>query len=303
MIDNTTLYIGIDGGGTKCSAHLFNAELQVLGRGISGPANASRDIKQTFVSMLESVQLALIDAKLSPATIGQLHVAAGLAGAFVPSAKAQLTAWQHPFASFTASTDLTAAGYGAHGAKDGALLIIGTGSSAACIQAGVVTQFGGHGFLLGDKGGGAWLGRSAVISTLEAMDNVITTTELHHKVLQQLSLTTTDSLVQKMLNATSSEFAALAPVVIELAKQNDANAVDLITQASDYLEKLSFRALRNSTFDLVLTGGLAAYFENKFSPALRSRIKQAKNTPERGALHMLPAKLQPRYLLDESLPC
>ena len=291
MNKQSPLFIGIDGGGTKCSAHLFNAKAEVIGRGIGGSANASRDIAQTFESIIESVQMALSNANLAHSCVSQLHVAAGLAGAYIPSANAKLKAWKHPFNCFVSDTDLTTANFGAHDGKDGALLIVGTGSSAACYQSGKLTQFGGHGFLLGDKGGGAWLGRSAVISTLEAFDNVITTTELHNKVMNKLSVSNSDELVQKMIEASSSQFAAIAPQVIAAANSNDPIALDLITQATQYLEKLALRALHETDLNLVLTGGLTEYFEAKFSPELRARIVRAKNSPEKGALYLLPSQL------------
>jgi glucosamine kinase len=289
--NNKPLYIGIDGGGTKCSAKLFNGNKEVIGHGVSGPANAARDLVQTFDSILESVHLALIDAQLSIKTMPQLKVAAGLAGATIPSVKAQLLAWQHPFDSFIADSDLITTSYGAHEGRDGALLIVGTGSSAARFQSGILTQFGGHGFIFGDKGSGAWLGRSAVTSTLEALDGITAISAFHDKILTRLSVTSSAGLVQKMILATPSQFAALAPDVVELAKQGDIHALALVKDAAAYLDKLCMRTLQNTALPLVLMGGLAPFFKPWFSPTLRARIVEAKAGPERGALHLLHSHL------------
>lgn len=291
MNSNKPLYIGIDGGGTKCSAKLFNANKEVIGHGISGPANAARDLAQTLDSILKSVHLALIDAQISMDYIPQLKVAAGLAGATIPSVKAQLLAWQHPFNCFIADSDLTTTSYGAHEGRDGALLIVGTGSSAARFQSGILTQFGGHGFVFGDKGSGAWLGRSAVASTLEALDGVTDITALHDRILTRLSVTSSAGLVQKMILATPSQFASLAPEVVSLAKQEDTHALALVADAAAYLDKLCMRTLQNTQLSLVLMGGLAPFFKPWFSPALRARIVEAKAGPERGALHLLHSHL------------
>lgn len=291
MDSNQPLYVGIDGGGTKCSAQLFNVNLEVIGRGISGPANASRDLAKTLESIVKSVHLALADAKLNIDTMSQLQVAAGLAGANVPMVKEQLLAWQHPFSCFKVECDLTTAGYGCHDINDGALLIVGTGSAAARLESGILTTFGGHGFILGDKGSGAWLGRAAVASTLEALDGVIPISALHNKILACLSVTTSTELVQKMILATPGKFATLAPQVVNLAKQQDIYALALMQEAAAYLDKLCMRALQNTDLTLVLVGGLAPNFEPWFSPELRARIVKAKTSPERGALHLLHSHL------------
>ena len=291
MDSNKPLYIGIDGGGTKCSAQLFNANKEVIGRGISGPANASRDLTQALDSIVKSVHLALKDAQLNIDTMSRLQVAAGLAGANTPKIKAQLLAWDHPFACFKVDCDLTTASYGSHGGNDGALLIVGTGSAAACLESGRLSTFGGHGFILGDKGSGAWLGRSAIVSTLEALDNIIAIAPMHKKILRCLSVTTSDELVQKMIKASPSQFAALAPEVVKLAQQQDIAAVALMQEAAAYLDKLCMRALQHTDLTLVLVGGLAPFFEPWFRPELRARIVKAKAGPERGALNLLQSQL------------
>jgi glucosamine kinase len=291
VISNKPLYIGIDGGGTKCSAKLFNAKKEVIGHGISGPANAARDLAQTLDSILKSVHLALVDARLSIKAMPKLQVAAGLAGATIPSVKAQLLAWQHPFECFKAESDLITSSYGAHEGRDGALLIVGTGSSAARFESGVLTQFGGHGFIFGDKGSGAWLGRSAIASTLEALDDVTAISALHDRILNRLSVSSSVGLVQKMILATPTQFAALAPDVVSLAKQEDINAMALVAEAAAYLDKLCMRTLQNTELSLVLMGGLAPIYKPWFSPTLRERIVEAKSGPERGALHLLHSHL------------
>lgn len=286
MNNKQPLYVGIDGGGTKCSAHLFNTKGEVLGKGISGPANAARNLSQTLDSILKSVHMALLDAKLSVEEIPHLRVAAGLAGATVSSVKEKLLTWQHPFAEFKADSDLATSSYGAHGGEDGALLIVGTGSSAARLQAGELTQFGGHGFLLGDKGSGAWLGHYAVSATLDALDGITKLSDLHHKVLNKLEVDSAAELAQKMMEATPSQFAVLAPDIIKLEATDD-HATKLIQEASIYLEKLCQSTLECTNLPLVLMGGLAPFFKTKFSPALQKRVVSAKAGPEKGALFLL----------------
>ena len=94
-----------------------------------------------------------------------------------------------------------------------------------------------------------------------------------------------------MILATPTQFAALAPDVVSLAKQEDINAMALVAEAAAYLDKLCMRTLQNTELSLVLMGGLAPIYKPWFSPSLRARIVEAKSGPERGALHLLHSHL------------
>lgn len=287
MHKHTPLLVGIDGGGSKCSAMIFNAQGEVLAQGVGGPANAARDLAKSLDAVIESIQHALKQGGFAADLMQHLHVGAGLAGACVSSVNAQLKAWQHPFASFKVSSDLMAACYGAHGGEDGALLIVGTGSSAAHMHTQKLTQFGGHGFILGDKGSGAWFGRAAVSSTLEAMDGLIAFSDLHAMVKNKLNVDSTAALVQTMIAASPSEFASLAPEVLALAREGEVNALSLVTEGVAYLDKLCLRTLQDNTLPLALIGGLAPAIEPWLSLPVRQRIIRAKAGPEWGAMRLI----------------
>ena len=156
------LYLGIDGGGSKCKAIIIDAHDNVLGTGIAGPANPFQDYQQTIISIVESAYLALADAKLVKSEINRLIVGIGLAGVNLPSIFEQMSQWQHPFAQMHLTTDLHIACLGAHQGGDGAIMITGTGSCGYSHINGQATMIGAHGFLHGDKGSGAWLGLQAV---------------------------------------------------------------------------------------------------------------------------------------------
>ena len=66
MDHEATLYAGIDGGGSKCSAILFNSNGEIVAKGLAGSANAARDLPKTLNSIVTS-----IDARLghNPASV------------------------------------------------------------------------------------------------------------------------------------------------------------------------------------------------------------------------------------------
>ena len=88
----------------------------------------------------------------------------GLAGANLPSLAEAIRKIPLGFASVVVASDAVAACLGAHGGRDGAVLILGTGSQGLAILSGHATTIGGWGFALSDDASGATLGRSAVRS-------------------------------------------------------------------------------------------------------------------------------------------
>ena len=64
-VNEDQLFIGIDGGGTKCRATIYSVKQGVLGTGLGGPANPLHGLERTLESIMVSTQLALRDAGLA----------------------------------------------------------------------------------------------------------------------------------------------------------------------------------------------------------------------------------------------
>lgn len=283
---NSPCFIGVDGGGTKCKATLFDENFMPISDGVAGPANVSREIDVAQQSIVTSIELALHRAGAEPGDcFPNLRVFAGLAGANIASASGALSAWHHPFKSFQFTSDLHSAAFGAHAGKDGAVLIVGTGSCAASLSAGKLTQLGGYGFLLGDKGSGAWLGKTLVTKALEGSDGIVDETDLTCQLFDAYECQSAEQLVDIFNDATPAKFAQLAPLVINAAAQGDAIGHAIVTEAADYLNAISARALQRSGGQLALVGGVA----NAIKPWLNSDIQSVctapQYSPEWGALY------------------
>ncbi|WP_100643454.1 BadF/BadG/BcrA/BcrD ATPase family protein [Alteromonas facilis] len=278
-------YVGVDGGGTKCKAVIFDNDLSAIAEGIAGPANVARDPVLAIRSIEQAITNAI--AKLSFANelrLSDLHVSAGLAGANITSAAEHLGHWQHPFKSFEFMTDLKAATIGAHAGNDGAVLIVGTGSCSAAMRDHVLTQIGGHGFLLGDNGSGAWLGRRAVTETLETLDHVRAPSVLTDKVLAHTGATNSIELIEQFNILKPALFAQLAPIVFDAAIEQDPHALSIISQAADYLSTIAQQAITQSNGQLVLVGGVATAIQPWLTKSVQSAIVPAQHGPEWGAV-------------------
>ncbi|WP_258807621.1 BadF/BadG/BcrA/BcrD ATPase family protein [Pseudidiomarina sp. CB1] len=277
-------YAGVDGGGTKCRAELYDPSGNLLGAGVAGSANIARNGDVARQSILESVSAALKHANLPPEALQQTLVCGGFAGANLPSASNVLKQWQHPFHSFYFTSDLHSALYGAHDGANGAVLVIGTGSCAAALKDGELIQYGGHGFLLGDKGSGAWLGKQAVIHTLEAIDGIQQKGALATAVCNHYQAHSATELVDKLNQANPGVFGELCPIVLELANQQDPIAQAMVQQGSSYLSAIARKAIAQSDGQLVLAGGVANALQHQLEADIQASLTASTHGPEWGAI-------------------
>lgn len=285
MLENK-YYVGIDGGGTKCKATLFDGNLKSIAEGISGPANISREIEVAKSSILDAIRLAFKNANLTfdeliPSTV----TCAGLAGANITSAHNALSQWKHPFDAFSIISDLHAAALGAHAGKDGAVLIVGTGSCAAALYENRIIQRGGHGFLLGDQGSGAWLGREAITRVLKSIDGVEKRSTLTESVFEFTQCHNTSELVQHYNLLNPSKFAQLAPMVISAAQDDDPIANEIIEDAAAYLNIIARMSLDVTDGQLALVGGVAKAIKPWLATDIQSVCVPPMLSPEWGAVY------------------
>ena len=76
-IKNNQLFVGIDGGGTKCKAIIVNRCNDIVGPGVAGPGNPLHGFNQATHSIEQSARLALQDAGLKDTPLSELIVGVG----------------------------------------------------------------------------------------------------------------------------------------------------------------------------------------------------------------------------------
>ncbi len=279
------LFIGIDGGGTKCRATIFSAQNGILGTGLGGPANPLHGFDRTLESIVVSTQLAIKDAGFHFDQVGQIVAGLGLAGVNLPRLYNQINQWHHPFKKMFLTSDLHTACIGAHEGSDGAVIIIGTGSCGFSSINGHITSLGGHGFSQGDKGSGAWLGLEAIKASLLALDGLGPGTKLCDVIKLQLNATNAMSIAELMAGKPSSAYARLARAVIETANAQDEVAVKIVQEGAKYISDLARKLLENNPPRLSMIGGLAEPLQKWLDPDIVQLVKQAKQPPEIGAIY------------------
>ncbi len=262
------LFIGIDGGGSGCRAAVARGDGPVIARAEGGPANIATDPDGALRAILACAEAALRQAGGSQADLRAAHAGLGLAGANARGAAQRLLA-ALPFAAARVETDAIAAALGALGGQDGILAALGTGSVFVRGQDGALRQFGGWGFVLGDEGSGARLGRSALARALRAVDGLEETTPFLAALLD--SFGGAEGVVSFSLSASPAEFARLAPDII--ASDDPACRAIWGKSVSDVAEILS-SLQPHPAFPVVFTGGLG--------PATARALPQVPQRPAAG---------------------
>lgn len=279
-----SLYLGIDGGGTKCRVRLENSHGKLLAEAVSGAANIATSVSVAQQSIIDAGQQALQKANLPPSLLAQIHAYAGLAGAGIESSINEMSLWQHPFAQFNFSTDLHIACQGAHGDNNGAMIILGTGFCAGAIKDNTIIELGGHGLLLSDGASGSWIGLSLIRYTLEVLDSMSPSSPLIKCLLSELGCNNSSSLTELALNAKPAYFASFAPLVFKM--QDDPVAQTILTQAAQFITRYIDHLVQLGYQRITLMGGTAKAITPWLSNTTQSYLCDAQYSPEQGAIQL-----------------
>jgi glucosamine kinase len=279
------LFLGVDGGGTGCRARIETVEGAVLGQGLAGPAATRFGIDASWAAILTAAKGAIAEAGLGPGEVGRMAAAVGLAGLGRKGALNELEAKAHPFASIVFATDGLIACLGAHGGKDGGIVICGTGSAGLARVDGRDLRVGGYGFPISDEGSGADLGLNAVRLALRAYDGRHETSALMHAVMARFHGDPTEA-VAFMDRATATDYATFAPLVLRHADQGDPVGRRIVQNAAEQIDGLVRALIERGAPRISLVGGLSSAIEAWLAPDVRRRLSLALGDPLSGALFM-----------------
>jgi glucosamine kinase len=291
-----TLFLGVDGGGTRCRARLYDPQRGEIGEGVAGPANLRFGVSTSFASILAAARHSLAQAGLPPANLARTIACVALAGASEPSYLAEARAHRHPFLKMTITTDAHAACVGAHGDRDGAIIIVGTGTIGWGQSGGTTYRVGGWGFPISDEGSGAWLGSEAIRRVLWAHDGRIPWTRLLKALFAEFD-SDPHEIVRWMTRAIPKDFALFAPLIIEHATRDPA-ARELMRLAAGHIDELAARLRSFGLKRIALAGGLAAAIEPWLTAETRRHLVPAEGDALQGALHLARGEAKAPVLME-----
>jgi glucosamine kinase len=279
------LFVGVDGGGTGCRARIEDAQGSLLGTGIAGPAALRIGVDRALVEVEKACRAALEEAGLGSNVLGSVYAAVGLAGVGRKGALEELELRPHPFRSVVYAHDATIACIGAHGARDGGIVIIGTGSVGYAVVGGREVRVGGYGFPISDEGSGADLGLHAIRLALRAYDERSVGTSLTREVMMRFHNDPFEA-VAWMDQATATDYATFAPLVMRHADAGDPVARRIVRDAAEQIDELVRRLFECGATRIALLGGLASSMQPWLAPDVQRRLVPVEGDAVDGALHL-----------------
>jgi len=259
---SNAILLGVDCGGSHTAVAVGDRQGRVLARA-EGPGSAMRPggADRSAVVILDVARRAATQVRVTlPASIALV----GAAGAGRPPEQGALAAaiaaaGVAERVDVRGDTEIALAA--AFGEGPGILINAGTGSIAHARGAdGRLHRAGGHGWQLGDEGGGYWLGRRALAAAARAHDGLEESSTLLERLLVALGLQTFDDLIRWTATATPAQVAALAPHVLNAAREGETVAQQIVEEAAAELAQLVRVLLRHfpdtAAIKMATAGGL-----------------------------------------------
>ena len=283
MATDGILFLGVDGGGTGCRARLVDAAGTVLGEGKAGAANIRLGLDASWGQILRATDQALGEAGLDRTALPRIHAGLGLAGITGPIDVARVVDSAPPFTGVAAETDAHTACLGAFGGRDGAILILGTGSAGYAIVDGRSHPIGGWGFEISDDGSGAQLGREALRAAVRAYDGLGPASDFTVAIMARLGGHPPD-VVAWVNGAKPGDYGGMAPLAIEFARRGDPVAVALVRHAVAHVDNFIRRLIELGAGRVALMGGLGPVLETWLDDTARSVLAAPEGDAMDGAV-------------------
>ncbi len=250
------LFIGVDGGGTRCRARAADADGRIIGEAETGTANLLAGLDQARANIVSAMTGALAAGGVAPSMLGRSVVGLGLAGANVATLHRAFSGAGLPVSAFALESDAFVACRGAHGNADGAIAVLGTGTAYVARRDAAFVSLGGWGFALSDQGSGADIGRTALRAALLAYDGIGPADALTEAVLSHFRHNP-DAMVTFARDALPRDFGNFAPLVLDHADAADPVASAIVEDAIGHIATAIDRLQALGAPAVALLGGLA----------------------------------------------
>jgi N-acetylglucosamine kinase-like BadF-type ATPase len=293
--------LGIDAGGTKTVCLLADAHGAILAEARGGGANLQASGELEAEKVLHDV----MDRALAERDVRPDAICLGIAGVDRPrdadAARSIMRRIGFKSRVLIVNDALVALTAGV-GDAPGVVIIAGTGSIAYGRDGnGRAARAGGWGYLLGDEGGGFWIGRSALAAVVRQFDQRGPATLLTDMVLDHMHLASPTELIHAIYDRGIQRLAigGIAPVVQQALERGDVVAADIVKRATGELAAAATAVIqrlemRGDQFSIVLAGGtfrgipsLVSGVASALSDvAPRSQVSLLREEPALGAVHL-----------------
>ncbi|WP_417843038.1 BadF/BadG/BcrA/BcrD ATPase family protein [Thalassospira sp.] len=279
------LYLGVDGGGTRCRVRLVNSHGMVMGEATRGSANTRLGLEKVFAEITDAAYDALDQASLPPEKITEIHAGLGLAGLALTREQKRIRAHPHPFASAVFETDAYSACLGAHNGHDGAILIVGTGTCGQAIVADRQLAVAGWGFEISDIGSGARIGKHALEKTLLAHEKIGSESDLTRQLMAHFH-NSPEEMVSFAETAGPADYGQFTVSVFDAFDNDDTVAREIVGQACNANEQILRQLLAFGAPRLTLMGGIGQRMAGLMSDDIQKKLVPASGDALDGAILM-----------------
>ena len=275
-------YFGIDGGGTRSRIAIAGEDGRLIARAEAGSTNIYSVSKEDVCLNLK----AILESALQKAGLTKADLTAGCLGSAGLGREGEKITYRSFFDSILGPafpvylcTDGEILLCGGLENPEGYCLIAGTGSIAlGRSQDGRLVRAGGHGYMLGDEGSAAWIGRTAIARSFRSIEQRDLPTAMLPAILRTTGLSQIGDLIQYVHHdADKAAIAALAPEVTAAARGGDLLALDILRAGAQELTLLVKSVFSQSPWiknlELVLAGGVMEHDEI-LSGHLREMLKR-----------------------------
>jgi N-acetylglucosamine kinase-like BadF-type ATPase len=255
--------LGIDAGGTKTVCLLADARGHVVAEARGGGAN----LQAAGELEVEKVLHQVMDEAIGDRDVRPAAICLGIAGVDreddAEAVRGIMRRIGFKTRTLVVNDALIALVAGA-GDRPGVVVVAGTGSIAYGRDGGArAARAGGWGYLLGDEGGGFWIGRAALAAVVRQFDGRGPETLLTELVLEQMRLANPTELIHAVYGGGLHRYAiaSIAPLVQRAADEGDAVAAALVDRAATELSSaassvIARLGMRGDAFPTVLAGGV-----------------------------------------------
>ena len=249
--------IGIDGGGTKTEAVLFDETGRVLGRHRTGPCNPNLLGFEASAARVKACVDALTQG--APRAVAAIYV--GTAGIFTKDDGPRFAAAVSEACGVekvTCENDVMNVVAAATDADRCVAGVSGTGMIVYAKEADRVTRLDGWGYLLGLGGSGYDIGRDVIRAAVGESEGTSAATALTPLVERKAGRTLED-LVLEVYRHEPAFVASFAPLAFEADAAGDAVAKGILIRNARAFAKVLNRAaeMYNCGDEVVVSGGIA----------------------------------------------
>lgn len=249
-----TIYLGVDGGGTKTEFVGIDEHGDVLARALTGTTyHLEVGLQEALVRIAQGVGSVCSTLGIEPGALG--YVFLGLP-AFGEDARVDplLVAGCAPVLGhdrYRCDNDMVCGWAGSLACADGINLVAGTGSIAYGERQGHGARVGGWGEMFSDEGSAHWIAIQGLQAFTRMSDGREPRGPLHRIVTDALSLDDDLALCARVMGErgmTRGEIAALAPLVSDAADAGDPAAAAILDRAGTELADIAHALRRKLRF-------------------------------------------------------